>query len=419
MDSASKNQAEWMNIRYMGSKRKLAPIVSEILKGLGPGYCVDLFCGMCNVAASLADTVQVIANDIQFAAYSMASTFIATPSSPPKSNIFDKIDDFFNDNFQALKKRFAEEISYEEYWLHEADVEEWSEYLRWCTSVPYVGSDSSLRHEASILRKGQDHFPYRLFSITFPNSYFGLGQCLEIDSLKYAIDRAVVAGSITLDDAKWLMTALSQALTHVASSPGHFAAFLQVRDSKTFDSVRRLRRRKVKDQVIIELDHLRAPGSSSWRSKNVVLNRDALEVVPTLQSLGEISCIYADPPYTSAQYSRFYHVLDTLWLYDYPEVQFQGRYRSDRYMSPFCRLTKVKGAFEQLASSVSSMKTPLLLSYPSTGLLFSTGTSLENILSRYFSSVEVITVDDYSHSTLGASNGQATVKVKEFLILCS
>src|SRR5690606_24128372 len=39
------------------------------------------------------------------------------------------------------------------------------------------------------------------------------------------------------------------------------------------------------------------------------------------------SIIYADPPYQFVHYSRFYHALETLAKYDYPELKFKGRYR--------------------------------------------------------------------------------------------
>ena len=48
-----------------------------------------------------------------------------------------------------------------------------------------------------------------------------------------------------------------------------------------------------------------------------------------------IKTIYIDPPYTNAHYSRFYHIPETLVLYDYPEIEFSGRYRTDRFQSGF------------------------------------------------------------------------------------
>ena len=58
--------------------------------------------------------------------------------------------------------------------------------------------------------------------------------------------------------------------------------------------------------------------------------------------------IYADPPYSSVHYSRFYHAIESLVKYDYDIPTFKGRYRSDRHQSPFCQKQNVKGAFELL-----------------------------------------------------------------------
>lgn len=404
-----------MNMRYMGSKRKLAPVVASILKQLTSGYCVDLFCGMCSVATSLADTNPVIANDVQTSAAFMASTYIATPDGPPNVKRLNGINRYYKANLEALVERFNKDVQEEEFWLREAEIDNWEQYKTWCLSMPHVGQDPDLQKEASLLRV-EPGFPYRLFTITFPNSYFGLFQCMQIDSIKYAVDQGMLHGEIDQEEAKWVITALAQALGHVSSSPGHFAAFLQVRDSESFESVRKLRRRDILSQVMVELERIEQPGDSSWRESNVVLNEDALEVIPKLASLGA-ECVYADPPYTGAQYSRFYHVLETLVLYDYPSSHFRGRYRPDRYMSPFCRVSEVEEAFDKLASSVASLGIPLLISYPSSGILHSTGITPKEILKKYFSSVEVLASEDQYHSTLGASKGYATISVQEFLIL--
>ena len=86
-------------------------------------------------------------------------------------------------------------------------------------------------------------------------------------------------------------------------------------------------------------------------------------------------CIYADPPYTAQQYSRFYHILETLVLYDYPDLQLhpwnsssftQGLYRKDRHKSIFCSKAGAPVAFEALFSIASEVTDCLVLSYSST-----------------------------------------------------
>jgi adenine-specific DNA-methyltransferase len=72
--------------------------------------------------------------------------------------------------------------------------------------------------------------------------------------------------------------------------------------------------------------------------------KDALDIF-------EGGTVYADPPYCFVHYSRFYHALETLVLYDYPEIQkknnviVKGRYREDRHQSPFALKLRLKMRF--------------------------------------------------------------------------
>ena len=81
------------------------------------------------------------------------------------------------------------------------------------------------------------------------------------------------------------------------------------------------------------------------------------------------SFAYLDPPYSEAQYSRYYHLLETVFLNDRPEVSHKGLYRPDRFQSPFCSPKKVAQAFEDVASSAASKRWKLGISYSLSGLI--------------------------------------------------
>jgi len=88
-----------------------------------------------------------------------------------------------------------------------------------------------------------------------------------------------------------------------------------------------------------------------------------------LAELKDVAVIYADPPYTRDHYSRFYHVLETICLHDYPDVsttfvagpQSRGLYRAERHQSPFCIKSQAPGAFGNLFAGANG--TPMLISY--------------------------------------------------------
>ena len=83
----------------------------------------------------------------------------------------------------------------------------------------------------------------------------------------------------------------------------------------------------------------------------------------------KVSVIYADPPYTAQQYSRFYHIPEVLHSYVYPKLQIfrgkhtQGIYPDDKYKSPFCSKTKAKRAFESIFALTSEHQSHLIVSY--------------------------------------------------------
>ena len=63
--------------------------------------------------------------------------------------------------------------------------------------------------------------------------------------------------------------------------------------------------------------------------------------------------VYIDPPYNSRQYSRFYHVLETLTLLDNPELTGVALKRPEENMSEYCR-NKAPVVFEDLIKNIKA-----------------------------------------------------------------
>jgi adenine-specific DNA-methyltransferase len=126
--------------------------------------------------------------------------------------------------------------------------------------------------------------------------------------------------------------------------------------------------------------------------------------------------VYADPPYTKDHYSRYYHVYETLYRYDYPDSVGQGRYRADRQPSQFSIMSTAVGAFEDLFDAVAARGLPLVLSYPENGLA-THRVDLVRLLERYFT-VETVLEVPLDHSTLGGSKGPTTKAARERIYVC-
>ncbi len=73
--------------------------------------------------------------------------------------------------------------------------------------------------------------------------------------------------------------------------------------------------------------------------------------------------VYIDPPYNSRQYSRFYHVLETLTLWDNPSVEGVALKRPQENMSDYCR-NKAPVVFEDLIRNLKAKH--IVVSYNNT-----------------------------------------------------
>jgi adenine-specific DNA-methyltransferase len=201
----------------------------------------------------------------------------------------------------------------------------------------------------------------------------------------------------------------------VSNTTGHFAQYLEVKTS-TLNRFILNRKRDVFTQWVAALKDLEPCGSKEWRSNNKTFQGDANRLLPRLKRLEKIpSVIYADPPYTGDQYSRYYHLLKTLIAYDYPTSEGKGQYRPARFVSDFSLRKKVFGAFESLVSGAAALGSELIINYPEYGLLEDTEKSMLGILRAHFSRAELAAVIAHEHSSLGASKGVERSAVREMI----
>ena len=148
-----------------------------------------------------------------------------------------------------------------------------------------------------------------------------------------------------------------------------------------------------------------------------VLQGDAREICRNCDLEGDPgrAVFYADPPYTKDHYSRMYHVLQTLYLYDFPDSVGRGRVRSSRYLSDFSYKSKAASAVSDLVTTVVGRGAHLLLSYPTRGLI-----DIDAVRAIVSSAGSVVQrTIPFAHSSLGGRHGAASVGVSEALFLVS
>jgi adenine-specific DNA-methyltransferase len=408
-------------IRYMGNKHDIAPVVADFMrqrKGNEP--FIDAFCGMCSVGGAIAPTGRrVVCNDVQGFAALVARCLVATPVlSPSPERLKESLQESYAYNQRRLAERFRDQLAEENLILGISDAKAYrAAYRRW----RHAANTKDVADELADIADTGDFRPYRLTSLSFAWGYFGLRQATAIDSIRYAIDRARETERLSAAQADWALVALLQAASCASASPGHFAQYLSPGSNDGFLRILSQRRRDIWSQFLHEAGKLKPYGNRAWRRKNQVLQSDALTIWEKLDELNvREGVVYADPPYSKDHYSRYYHVLETLTRYDHPIAEGKGRYRPDRFVTPFSLKTRVEDAMHEFCGAIGERGFTLILSYPSNGLLNDVcGIDPTDLLAEHFKKVDLCMRKPTSHSTLGARHGPARNHVDELLWVAS
>jgi adenine-specific DNA-methyltransferase len=393
-----------VEISYMGTKRRLAPAVAEVVGHAQSGAMLDVFSGMCSVGEAVAPSRQVWGNDLQVFASTVAHALLKSKRSPLSAlECADMHFDAFQNQKRRLTKFFSPALQGENALL---DACSYREFL-----VANAQANQALEAAKANCRIRSPH----LFSITYAGNYFGVSQAIEADSIVAAIRSSARLGKVNADEARWCTIALGRALLRISNSPGHFAQYLKPK-STNFYRYLRLRRRSLWSEWLSSIAVLAPIGTQTWRGQNRVFNQDATDLLKRLaRSKVEVGVVYADPPYTRDQYSRFYHILETLCLYDYPPITHKGLYRTKRHQTEFCSRTAASSSISKLIHASAKLGADLIISYPRNGIADLSVREMRGLIGQHYRSVDVSFELTHHHSTFGASNGSANTKTTELI----
>jgi adenine-specific DNA-methyltransferase len=245
-------------------------------------------------------------------------------------------------------------------------------------------------------------------TLYFSAGYYSTYQAIELDSLRWAIEQMPKRYRLA-SLAAWLLAA-----ARMLNGPGHTAQHLRPTSEAAYQRMRRVFRRSAYDTFFASLTDLQPLGTPQWRAKSRVFNAEAHELLRSIDP-AQIAVVYADPPYTRDQYSRFYHVYETLCRYDYPGAKGRGRvHDAPRPKSRYSRASTVVEAFIEFFELMKRIAKPLVLSYPSHGLLHTRGSSPLRLAEPWFRLESHVTLN-HVHSTLGASKGSSRNPVVEHI----
>ena len=400
-----------IGISYMGTKQWTAAVVGRILDRLPSGPMLDLFSGMCAVSEAGAASRNIWINDTQrFPVLVGQALFTAQVAPLESTRARSLLEPHIDSNRIALTCRFSRELCREQDLLtsgkqgHESFVER-------------TDTSTELEEERKALALARSTFPYRLSTIIYAGAFFGLRQSIDIDSIRYAIDRSYELGLISPEQKRWFLIGLCCSASRINNSTGHFAQYLKLK-AHNADRVLRQRSRNAIVEFWRAMDTIRPIGTAAWRSHNRYFRSEATELLRLLKTNGDTpSVVYADPPFSEAQYSRYYHVLEELIEYRYPKVRGTGLYGDGRFQSKFAHLGAVESMMERLISGVAETSASLVLSYPSNGLLQRCGVDVRDILTNYFKENQILCSIERRHSSFGGANTTASVPVVEKVYL--
>lgn len=377
-------------IKYMGSKRS---IIDYVVEGINEcytgGQIVDLFAGSTVLSGALRGQAPILSNDIQSYSSILAETYLRSYNWKNYNGILDEVVSKSIQIVDEIKSKFPE--------------------LTFNYNIDFTLDEFNNleKRQQELIDYDFGDVPNHLFMKNYSGTYWTYEQCIWIDTI-----RGVAEEYKDTDIYYPILSSLMFAMSYNSQSTGHYAQYRDATNEKSMNDILIYRRKEILPYFIRKFtEFMEQLGEHDVKSKVVSMDyKDCLDI------MDDGATVYADPPYCFVHYSRFYHAIETLVKYDYPDVLFKGRYRTDRHQSPFCIKTKVENAFVEMFERVNHKNANLVLSYSNTGMI-GLDDLIEIAKQRFEDGYSIeIRVQDYEHSTMGRREDKSR-NVQEALIL--
>lgn len=377
-------------IKYMGSKRNILDyVVAGINECYTGGTVVDLFAGSSVLSGALRTQVPVLSNDIQQYSTILAKTYLSSYEWDKYPNILEEIIDKATNKVERFKNSFPE-LNFD--YHRELTLDQFNELEK---------------QQQALIEHDYSAFDYHLFVKYYSGTYWAFEQCLWIDAIRGVADD--YKGTSIFHA---IISSLMFAMSYNSQSTGHYAQYRDANTESSMNDILIYRRKEILPMFVRKFIDLQ----QSFREHNLKHKVTSMDYLDCLDIIESNSTVYADPPYCFVHYSRFYHALETLVLYDYPEVKYKGRYRTDRHQSPFCIRSKVSGAFYSMFEKLNEKDANLVLSYSNTGMI-DLDELIELANETFNGRYDVKTrFQDYLHSTMGRREDKSR-DVQECLLI--
>lgn len=407
-------------LNYQGNKGSLMDFISyEISNFVEPGdTIVDIFSGSGTVGNELQKFYKIIANDAEKYA-SLISEALLQPPSREKLNASCKV--FIKELDKVIS--FKREIEQQNIAIETELIKLKDNYglINFYSKLPTVWNNVENNITPDMLRIKNE---YNLFQYYYAGTYFSLLQCIEIDSIIKLIK------NFDKEVQSILYSCLFFAMKEcVFSKDGHMAQPLNIEKNQN----RHIKQREKSVQMYFynKLEEFnRKTLDIDNKNDNIVFHSDFLELLNDNLLKLNPKLIYADPPYTDMQYSRYYHLLNVAAQYDYPELTIiggkytKGLYTEGRNQSLLSKRSTAKKQLEKLIQFTATNDICLALSYAYPEDIEKQAVdrytvTIEDLISMaelYYSPDRVhVKRKNYKHANHRNSNQK---KVFEYLIIC-
>lgn len=273
-------------------------------------------------------------------------------------------------------------------------------------SPPVVASaltEGDVAHQRDIASRAR---PRDFVTRQYGGHYFSVVQAATLDLMLQKMPPREPHRSLCL-------AAVIATASRVAAAPGHTAQPFQP-TSSLLPFIQEAWKRDVLAVCEEVLDSL---GRRHALTRGSALRMPASSVIPRLN---EHDLVFCDPPYSAAQYSRFYHVLEGIARGGWAEVGGAGRApdRATRASSSFSLRTQAPAAMREMLGALAARRARCIVTFPDADASNGLSAALIEELAAPDFDVEVSYVQS-SHSTLGGAGGSergARREVKEAVL---
>lgn len=325
-------------IAYIGNKRRLQPFLGKIFEGLFPDTANKLFLDPFAGSGAVARVAKysgfdVHANDWEPYAYLLNDTYIRLQKSslPGMFEEFGGLDGCLTMlNFQGAYAASGE----------------------FTVERPFFS-----RHYAPVSTADYNSDRERLF-FTHENALF-------LDAIREEIYQLYISDKISVDEEHLLLAALLYECATHANTSGVFKAYY-----KKFGSYGEYALSRILSPM-----ELQAPILMEGRGNYHTSCENGIEFVKKYSA----DICYLDPPYNIHQYGSNYHILNSLTLWDHPDIDSsynaagtlkeKSGIRKDwvKTWSPFCSQLQAEAAMRALLDAVDAQH--IVMSYSTDGII--------------------------------------------------